>query len=97
MTALASGRVPLINATKRQRFALAQVVLTLAWASGRVLISNPVHHENLVTKIYFVAPILKFVISSALLNFFSESSMRIFLLTGQATPSIDGKTTSRKS
>ena len=42
-TALAIGRVPLINATKRLRFVLAQVVLTLAWASGRVLISNPVN------------------------------------------------------
>ena len=45
LTALASGRVPLINATKRQRFALAQVVLTLAWASGRVLISNPANNQ----------------------------------------------------
>ena len=39
---LAIGRVPLINATKSLGFLLAQVVLTLAWASGKVLISNPV-------------------------------------------------------
>ena len=37
MTALAIG----LNARKMLRFALAQVVLTLAWASGRVLNSNP--------------------------------------------------------
>ena len=41
LTALAIGRVPLINATKSLGFVLAQVVLTLAGASGRVLISNP--------------------------------------------------------
>ena len=41
LTALATGRVPLINATKSLGFVLAQVVLTLAWASGEVLISNP--------------------------------------------------------
>ena len=42
LTALAIGRVPLINSTKSLRFLLAQVVLTLAWACGQVLISNPV-------------------------------------------------------
>lgn len=42
LTALAIGRVPSINATKSLGFLLAQVVLTLAWASGQVLISNPV-------------------------------------------------------
>ena len=41
LTALAIGRVPLINAIKSLAFVVAQVVLTLAWASGRVLISNP--------------------------------------------------------
>ena len=41
LTALAIGRVPLINATKSLGFVLAQAVLTLAWVSGRVLISNP--------------------------------------------------------
>ena len=41
LTALATGRVPFITATKNLGFVLAQVVLTLAWASGRVLISNP--------------------------------------------------------
>ena len=46
LTALAIGRVPLINATKSLGFVLAQVVLTLACASGRVLISNPVIHED---------------------------------------------------
>ena len=41
LTALAIGRVLLINATKSLGFVLAQVVLSLTWASGRVLISNP--------------------------------------------------------
>ena len=40
LTAFAIGRVPLINVTKRW-LVLAQVVLTLAGASGWVLISNP--------------------------------------------------------
>ena len=36
-----SGRVSLKNEPKKnQQFALAQDVLTLTWASGRVLISN---------------------------------------------------------
>ena len=34
LTALAIGQVPLINATKRLRFVLAEVVLTLEWASA---------------------------------------------------------------
>ena len=34
LTALTTGRVPLINATKSLGFVLAQVVLTLAWASA---------------------------------------------------------------
>ena len=41
LTALAIVQVPLINATKSPGFVLAQEVLTLAWASRRVLISNP--------------------------------------------------------
>ena len=41
LTALSIGLVPLINARKMLRFVLAQVVLTLAWTSGRVLICNP--------------------------------------------------------
>ena len=41
LTALTIGRVPLINATKSLGFVLAQVVLTLAWASARVRINNP--------------------------------------------------------
>ena len=38
----------LINVTKILGFVLAQVVLTLAWVSGRVLISNPVMHVTLI-------------------------------------------------
>ena len=39
LTALATGRVTLRNSAKNLHFALTQDVLTLAWASGQVLIS----------------------------------------------------------
>ena len=53
LTALAIGRVPLLNATKSLEFVLAQVVLTLTWASGRVLISNPVIQAELFKFCHF--------------------------------------------
>ena len=46
LTALAIGGVPLINAAKSLGFVLAQEVLKLAWASGRVLIPNPGANES---------------------------------------------------
>ena len=41
LTELAIGQVTLRNAAKTLQFALAQDILTLAWVSGRVLISIP--------------------------------------------------------
>ena len=41
LTTLAIGRVTLTNAAKNLQFVLAQDIFTLAWVSGRVLISTP--------------------------------------------------------
>ena len=62
MTALAIWHVPLINATKSLGFVLAQVALTLTWASGQVLISNPVIVHmlllNIPVKLLLLSPCL---------------------------------------
>ena len=48
LTALAIGRVLLINATKSLGFVLAQVVLTLEWASAYF---QPCEHAGLVAEL----------------------------------------------